>query len=74
MTKERKKKDKNKLIIQFTSEQYPQEAHLVSELSAAEDRSLGQTAVLLIREANHYRVHGCTCGTVPKRGRAMQSV
>jgi hypothetical protein len=57
MSKERKKR-----VVVFNSVNYPDAVQIVEDLAQKEDRSLGQSAAMLVREANHIRVHGCTCG------------
>lgn len=57
MSKERKKR-----VVVFNSVNYPDAVQIVQDLAKKDDRSLGQSAAILVREANHIRVHGCTCG------------
>lgn len=55
-------KERTKRVVVFNSVNYPDAVQIVETLAKNEERSLGQSAAMLIREANQIRVHGCTCG------------
>jgi hypothetical protein len=59
MPKERKNP---KVLVQFTSDQYPDVVEIVQHRAKTEHRSLGQAAALFVREADILIKQGCTCG------------
>ncbi len=66
--------EQTKRVVVISSVNYPDAVQIVDDLARKEDRSLGQSAAMLIREASLLRRQGCTCGrSVPHTAVGVQS-